>query len=228
MAKLLLLTCALGCVVALAGCGVSPLGRSSQMDVLMRQNAEQQRKAMERMENMDVDTMMEKQQLMQDMMSNPDLPAWHDQREKMALALGDRQFDKGFDRVFDSMEIALASLGCRVQNMERASGYITASIPELPPEQLQTLQKDGTRQYAVTKGYKADIVDRKSGFDVDPNAMMGRYTSGLTLSMVKQGPEMTKVKLRFDNVYYPTLVEEYYTVVWHAVDKQMFLDKALD
>jgi hypothetical protein len=215
----LLLTCA----AMLAGC--SPFARGPDMSVLMSESAERQR---ELVENMDVDAMMQKQQLMQDMMSNPDLPAWHDQREKMALSLGDRQFDKQFDRVFDSMVTALATLGCRVQNMERASGYITASIPELPPEQLQTLQKDGTRQYAVAKGYKADILDHKSGFDIDPNIMMGRYVSGLTLSMVKQGPELTKVKLRFDNVYYPTLVEEYYAVVWHAVDKQMFLDKALD
>lgn len=115
--------------------------------------------------------------------------------------------------------------------MERVSGYITASIPELPPAQLQALQKDGTRQYAVSKGYPADIMDRKGGafdFDFDPNSMMSRGMAGLTLSMVKQGPETTKVKLRFDNVYYPGLIDEYYKVVWQAVDKQMFLDKGLD
>lgn len=207
----------------LTGCGFGPMGRSPDMDVLMRQSVEQQEAMMG-----DMDVLMVKQKLMQDMMSNPDLPVWHDQREKMALSLGDRQFDKSFDRVFDSMVTALATLGCRVHNMERVSGYITASIPELPPQQLQALQKDGTRQYAVAKGYDADVVDRKTSFDIDPNVMMGRYTSGLTLSMVKQGPELTKVKLRFDNVYYPLLVEEYYSVVWRAVDKQMFLDKGLD
>jgi hypothetical protein len=165
------------------------------------------------------------------MMSNPDLPAWHEQREKMSLALGDRQFDKTFDRVFDSMTVALATLGCRVQNMERVSGYITATIPELPPAQLQSLQKESTRQYAVAKGYPADIMERKHGaydFDFDPTTMMSRQMSGLTLSMVKQGTETTKVKLRFDNVYYPGLIDEYYKVVWQAVDKQMFLDKGLD
>jgi hypothetical protein len=57
---------------------------------------------------------------------------------------------------------------------------------------------------------------------------MNRQMAGLTLSMVKQGAETTKVKLRFDNVYYPGLVDEYYKVVWAAVDKQMFLDKGLD
>jgi hypothetical protein len=216
----LLLTCA----ATLSGCGVSPLGRGgADMQVLMSDAVERQREALG-----DMDSMMDKQKLMQDLMSNPDLPAWHEQREKMALSLGDRQFDKDFDRVFDSMIIGLATLGCRVQNMERVSGYITASIPELPPEQLQALQKDGTRQYAVAKGYPADIVDRKSVYDFDANAFMGRQMSGLTLSMVKQGPELTKVKLRFDNVYYPVLVEQYYAIVWRAVDKQMFMDKGLD
>jgi hypothetical protein len=210
------------CIAMLAGCATRGMG-GADMNELMRDAARQQRQMQD---NMDV--MLAKQQLMQDMLSNPDLPAWHDQREKMALSLGDRQFDKEFDRVFDSMIIALASLGCRVHNMERVSGYITASIPELPPEQLQSLYKDGTRQYAVAKGYDAAIVDRKAQFDVDPNMIMGRSMSGLTLSMVKQGAELTKVKLRFDNVYYPVLVEQYYSVVWRAVDKQVFLDKALD
>jgi uncharacterized protein YneF (UPF0154 family) len=80
-----------------------------------------------------MNAMMAKQQFQQEMMKNPDLPAWHEQREKMAMAVGDRAFDKGFDRVFDSMITTLATLGCRVNNMERASGYLTASLPELPP-----------------------------------------------------------------------------------------------
>src|SRR5262249_38517183 len=49
--------------------------------------------------------MMAQQKLAQDMQTDPDLPAWHDQREKMALAIGDRVFDKSFDRTFDSMII---------------------------------------------------------------------------------------------------------------------------
>jgi hypothetical protein len=52
--------------------------------------------------------------------------------------------------------------------------------------------------------------------------------AGLTLSMVKQSAQQTKVKLRFDGIYYPRQVEELYKRVWAEVDKQMFLDKALD
>jgi len=172
--------------------------------------------------------MMAKQQFSQEMMRNPDLPAWHAQREKMALAVGDRVFDKGFDRVFDSMVTTLATLGCRVNNMERVSGYITASIPQLPPEQQEGLRKEALAQYAQAKGYPPSVL-QKGPYDMDFGAMMERGGgAGLTLSMVKQGARQTKVKLRFDGAYYPRQVEELYRKVWAEVDKQMFLDKALD
>lgn len=180
----------------------------------------------------DPNAMMAKSQLMQEMMKNPDLPAWHDQRQQMALALGDRAFDKGFDRVFDSMTVALATLGCRVTNMERASGYISASLPELPPEQSQALHAEALRQYATAKGYPPSVLQKQGPYDIDPDLSSGMMErmggSGLTLSMVKQGPKQTKVKLRFDNVFYPRMVGELYKKVWAEVDKQMFLDKALD
>src|SRR5271169_4892203 len=154
----------------------------------------------------DPQVMMAKQQLMQDLMNNPDLPAWHEQREKMALAVGDRVFDKGFDRVFDSMITALASLGCRVTNMERTSHYITASIPELPPEQEEALRHEGLVQYAQAKGYPPSVLEKQGPYDIDPTmgqSMMSRMGgAGLTISMVQQGPNQTKVKLRFDNVFY--------------------------
>jgi hypothetical protein len=180
----------------------------------------------------DPSAMMAKHQLMQDLMNNPDLSAWHEQREKIALAVGDRVFDKGFDRVFDSMITALATLGCRVTNMERTSHYITASLPQLPPDQDQALRNEALAQYAQAKGYPPSVLKKQSSFDIDPS--MGQSIAsrmggaGLTLSMVQQGPKQTKVKLRFDNVFYPRKVDELYKTVWAAVDKQMFLDKALD
>ena len=178
-----------------------------------------------------IGAMTAKMNFSQEMMKNPDLPAWHAQREKMALALGDRTFDKGFDRVFESMITALASLGCRVNNIERTSGYITASLPQLGPDQQAALQNEARTQYAQIKGYPASVLQKGGpmGFDMDFGGMMERGGgAGLTLSMVKQGARQTKVKLRFDGIYYPRQVDELYKKVWAEVDKQMFLDKALD
>ena len=58
--------------------------------------------------------------------------------------------------------------------------------------------------------------------------MFERQGAGLTLTMTHQTEERTKVKLRFDNVYYPRTVEELYKRVWDAVDKQICLDRATD
>ncbi len=133
--------------------------------------------------------------------------------------------------MFDSMITTLASLGCRVNNMERASGYITSSIPQLPPEQQEGLRKEALAQYAQAKGYPPSVLRKQGPYDIDfdMDAMMERQGgAGLTLSMVKQGARQAKVKLRFDGVYYPRQVDELYRKVWAEVDKQMFLDKALD
>lgn len=178
-----------------------------------------------------IEDLMGKQKLNMDMMSNPDLPAWHAQREKMALAIGDRTFQRPFSRVFDSLTVAMATLGSRVQNMERASGYMTGSIPQLEPTRTAAMQDAGMRQYAVAKGYSPTLFDKKNSggmMDIDFGGMMARGMAGFTISLVRQGAKDTKVKLRFDNVYYPELVAEYYKVIWAAVDKQMFLDVALD
>lgn len=175
-------------------------------------------------------SMTAKMNFSQEVMKNPDLTVWHAQRDKMALAVGDRVFDKGFDRVFDSMIMALANLGCRVTNMERISGYLTASIPQLAPDQQEALHKEALAQYAQIKGYPSSVLTKGAfGMDMDFSAMMERGGgAGLTLSMVRQGARQTRVKLRFDGVYYPRRVDELYKKVWAEVDKQMFLDKALD
>jgi hypothetical protein len=172
--------------------------------------------------------MLARQRFMQDYQANPDLPAWHDQREKMALAIGDRVIDKSFERTFDSMIIALANLGCRVNNMERTSGYITSSLPELPPEQSEQLKKDAMGEYAQAKGYPPSVLDDKTSFNIAvPGAMAEKMTAGVTLTMTRVGPTQTKVKLRFNNVYHPRIVEELYKRVWDSIDKQIFLDKSL-
>lgn len=223
-----------------AGCGSSP-----DMSALM-----EQQQAMMASQNAGMGSMLERQRLMQDVMKNPDTPEWHDQRQKIVFAQGDRVFDKRFERVFDSMTVALATLECQVQNMERASGYITASLPALPPQQQDGLRSEALRDYAASKGYAPGLLDKKPKapaggrrqtaavadvgdlgdmFDVESMVgMTGQHQGGVTLSLVRQSATQTKVKLRFDKVYYPRQVQEYYRMVWAAVDKQIFLDQALD
>ncbi|MFT3663967.1 hypothetical protein [Piscinibacter sp.] len=174
--------------------------------------------------------LMARQKLQMEMMNNPDLPAWHAQREKMALALGDRVFDKPFDAVFDGLTVAVATLGARVQNMERGSGYLAAAIPALEPARAQALQDAALREYAAGRGYPPSVFEGSApfGMDVRMDGMMQRQSAGMTISLLRQGRAQTKVKLRFDNVYYPEQVAEYYKRVWAAVDRQMFLDRGLD
>jgi hypothetical protein len=214
-----------------AGCG-GGMGGSAGLDSLMRQA--QAGGSSGGMGGYNVETMMAKQKLMMELMNEPDLPAWHAQRERMAMAVGDRTFDKTFDAVFDGMTIALATMGARVNNIDRQSGYITAFLPDLGPELKATLQQEALTQYAVAKGYPASVTQKTGGMDDMIDASMGQNMmsrmggSGLTLTMARFSPTQTKVKLRFDNIYYPRMLQELYTRVWAAVDKQMFLDKALD
>ena len=213
-----------GLCLSIAGCG-SPYGM-----VVRRSDApaSQPPPDIKAVIGFDPAEMMAQQRLMQDLQTDPDLPAWHDQREKMALAIGDRVFDKSFDRTFDSMIIALANLGCRVNNMERVSGYITSSLPELPPELSAQLKKQALSEYAQAKGYPRSVVESNSPFNANmAGAITERMTAGITLTMSRQGSEQTKVKLRFNNVYYPRTVEELYKRVWDAVDKQIFLDRTV-
>jgi hypothetical protein len=178
----------------------------------------------------DFGAIQQRQQFMQDMMANPDLPSWHEEREKLTMAQGDRVFDKPFDQVFDGMVIALATMGSRVTNMDRNTGYITGSIPDLGPEQTEQLRADSLAEYAKVKGYPPSVLQKQGMFDMGPSvtqSMMGRG-AGLTLTMVRQSPQQTKVKVRFDNVYYPRAELDLYQHVWVAVDRQMFLDRSLD
>ncbi|MCC2655394.1 MAG: hypothetical protein K0Q76_502 [Panacagrimonas sp.] len=213
----------------LTGCGYGGMGRGGMGGLMGVETDENGQPIVAGMP--DAQAMTAKMNFQQELMKNPDLPIWYETREKMALAVGDRVFDKGFDRVFDSMTVALANLGCRVSNMERVSGYITATIPQLSPALRDALRKESMAQYAAAKGYPPTVLTKQGPYDVDfdMSAMMERQGgAGLTLSMVRQGATQTKVKLRFDGIYYPATVSELYKVVWAEVDKQMFLDKALD
>ena len=221
-------TAALPGAIALAGCAGRPPGYDAAAMADLVAATQRRRGTTEPA----IETLKAKQRLSGELLSQPDLPEWHAQRERMALGIGDRTFDKSFDRVFDSMTVALSTLGSRVNNMERGSGYITASIPSLGPTRTAALQHAAIRHYAAARGYPPSVLD-KSGddgldYDVESHGVWMRHMAGLTLQLVRQGAGRTKVKLRFDNVYYPELVAEYYRLVWTTVDKQMFLDQSLD
>src|SRR5687767_8817501 len=51
----------------------------------------------------DMDRMSKKQDLMQKLMNDPQVPAWYETRNKITMAVGDRVFDKSFDQVFDGI-----------------------------------------------------------------------------------------------------------------------------
>jgi hypothetical protein len=178
----------------------------------------------------DMKRMEQQQALMQKLMSDPQVPAWYQQREKIAMAMGDRVFDKPFDRVFDSMTVALATMEANVNNMERASGYITSAVPKLPPEKAKALQRQQMVEVCQNEGFDPAILDKKGPYEIDLESMsqMSRMQQAMTISLVRQGPNQTKVKIRFSNVNYPAEVTELYRQVWPAIDKQIFLDRNVD
>jgi hypothetical protein len=178
----------------------------------------------------DMKRMEKKNELMQKLMSDPQVPAWYTQREKLTMAMGDRVFDKEFDRVFDSLTIALASLEANVNNMERTSGYITTGLPRLNPERTEQLKKAMLVDYCKHNGYDPSLLEKKGPYEQDMDMFAGfsMKQQAMTISLVKQSPTQTKVKIRFANVNYPPELQEYYKVVWPAIDKQIFLDRAVD
>ena len=179
---------------------------------------------------MDADRMAKKQELSQKLMSDPQVPAWFTQREKLTMALGDKIFDKEFDRVFDSLTVALASLEANVNNMERTSGYITTGLPRLNPQRTEQLRKSMLVDYCKHNGYDPKLLEKQGPYDMDVDmfAGMSMKQQAMTISLVRQSPTQTKVKIRFANVNYPPEMQEYYKVVWPAIDKQIFLDRAVD
>jgi hypothetical protein len=179
---------------------------------------------------MNMDRMQQQQDLMQKLMSDPEVPTWHAQREKVTLAMGDRVFDKDFARVFDSITVALATLEANVNNMERQSGYITSAVPRLAPERGDQLHHAAMVDYCRYYHYDPSLLEKKGPYDVDVDMMrnFNRMGQAMTISLVKQGEGQTKVKIRFSNVNYPGELQEYYKVVWPAIDKQIFLDRNVD
>ena len=62
----------------------------------------------------DLSRMQQQNRLWQQLMKQPDLPPWHEQRRKITQALGDKVFDKNFNEVFDAITVALGSMEVKV------------------------------------------------------------------------------------------------------------------
>lgn len=179
----------------------------------------------------DLDRMRSQSRLMQHLMKEPDIAEWYNQRERVVQAIGDRVFDKSFSRVFDSLTVAIASMGMTVDNMERESGYIVAHGQILPPAQNKQVRSEELTAWCVAKGYNPSLLERRGKDYLDPDmasGMMGRFGTTLTVSLVKQSKNQTKVKLRFNGIYYPKKLEDCYRIVWPKLDKQIFVDKEID
>lgn len=179
----------------------------------------------------DTDRMMSQSRLMQHLMKEPDLPEWYNQREQVTQAIGDRVFDKSFSRIFDSLTVAIASMGMTVDNMERESGYIVAHGQILPPAQAKQLRSEELTAWCIAKGYNPSLLEQRGKWDMDPDmgsGMMQQFGTTLTISLVKQSENQTKVKLRFNGIYSPKKLEECYKIVWPKLDKQIFIDKEID
>lgn len=187
----------------------------------------------------DAELIQKRMSLTQKFNSNPDTDAWHEHRQKIAQAMGDRVFDKDFARIFDSLTLAVSTMELRVSNMERQSGYIVASGISLSPTESKAMRREAVNDWCRQNGFDPSIFDqpfRTSAYQnaaamTDFSEMMAKYDKmqkGLTFQLVKMGKSQTKVKLRFSDVYYPREVEAYYKLVWQAVDKQIFIDQNVE
>ena len=188
----------------------------------------------------DSDLYGQKLKIVKEYQVNPDTDAWHEQRQKLSQAKGDRVFDKDYGRVFDSLVLAVSTLELKVNNMERTSGYLQASDIALPPTESKAMHHDALRDWCLQNGSDPSILDKQlSNSDLqtsvdrvgNSSGMMGqpvKAQKGLTFQLVKMRENQTKVKLRFSDVYYPAEMEAYYKLIWQAVDKQIFVDKNVE
>ncbi|MFZ2657754.1 MAG: hypothetical protein WAX69_22665 [Victivallales bacterium] len=181
----------------------------------------------------------QKCQIVTAMQGSPDTDAWHEQRQKLSQAMGDRVFDKDFGRVYDSLVLAISNLELKVINMERTSGYIQASGITLPPTESKAIRQKAVRDWCGQKGFDPSIPEKplspnlQSSVDALDNlsGLLGtapKAQKNLTFQLVKMGDKQTKVKLRFSDVFYPPELESYYKIVWQAVDKQIFVDQNIE
>lgn len=172
--------------------------------------------------------------------TSPDTDTWLQQRQQMAKAIGDRDYDANFSRTFDSLVLAVSSLEIPVKNMERQSGYLSAEGLKLPLAESEAMKNEALRQWADIRGFDSSCLDAPirsaeiRSYKVTPQsyALLGGMGSTpqktVTLQLIKLGEDRTRVKARVSNVYYPPELKKYYERIWQAVDKQIFIDRNID
>ena len=80
--------------------------------------------------------------------------------KKIAQALGDRVFDKDFSRVFDSLMLAVSTMELKVSNIERVSGFITASGITLSPTESKAMRREAVNDWCRQNNFDPSILDQ--------------------------------------------------------------------
>lgn len=145
-----------------------------------------------------------------------------ERNNRLNLALGERVYDKTFNRIFDAIVIGLTDTGYTVKNMEKSSGYIFAEGKyEMPPDAFVSLINELNQEVKEATGadpHNDPIYDR-------------RPIDAVTISILPFSNHQTKVKIRIKPPVpntYPPYLEETYKGVWRAIERQVFLDENLD
>jgi hypothetical protein len=183
----------------------------------------------------DSELMQQRMKIITGFATNPDTDTWKEQRSKISQAAGERVFTKDYSLVFDSLLAAVSSMELQVKNMERQSGYISASGVSLAPTESKVLRRQAINDWCVQNRCDSSVLDRhfhSSSMDsiTDGNMMArsDRLLRALTFRIENLGEHRTRVTLRFAEVYYPEELDAYYKLVWKSVDNQISIDRAIN
>lgn len=170
----------------------------------------------------------QKMKFSQQIMKEPDVPAWYEAREKIILAEGDRIIDSDEDSVYRAIITGISSLEVDVENVEKESGFISASGKVLPPDRAATFRRERMVEYAKANGLNPKAADPGFYYDPETTTAIMEQATGMTVTVGPHGEGKSKVKVRFSKIYYPPELQECYSLFWQSVDKQGFLNRALD
>jgi len=145
---------------------------------------------------------------------------YSERNNRLHLSLGERVYDKSFNRVFDAIVIGLPDVGLTVKNMEKSSGYISGEGKyTMPLNEYMKMNDEMFQEIKDVSGRKFTI----TGYDYpDLN---------ISISLIPFANYQTKVKIRITAKYpwvYPPFLESTYRGIWRTIERQVFLDENLD